>query len=198
MQGADQHLIGWTEWAYSGQGDITTSASPPGSESLIYNPADPLTGANVNTGNLETLAEPYPQLISGTPDLLLIRERHPPVQLLHRQGRWTGQLPGRFAHHHRDPECRVSGRLPGQRDRRRGAVGFQRRGTGDRLERRGECRQRDGQRAADLAGRRCRARSAMGRSRQSDLTERGGSPTRSVRLVDHDQYRPGAAAARHR
>jgi endoglycosylceramidase len=67
MQGADQHLIGWTEWAYSGQGDITTSASPPGSESLIYNPADPLTGSNVNTGNLDTLAEPYPQVISGTP-----------------------------------------------------------------------------------------------------------------------------------
>jgi endoglycosylceramidase len=67
MQGADQHLIGWTEWAYSGQGDITTSADPPGSESLIYNPAEPLTGANVNTGNLETLAEPYPQVISGTP-----------------------------------------------------------------------------------------------------------------------------------
>src|ERR1700722_11555998 len=68
MQGADQHLIGWTEWAYSGQGDITTSASPPGSESLVYNPADPLTGANINTANLDTLAEPYPQLVSGTPE----------------------------------------------------------------------------------------------------------------------------------
>jgi endoglycosylceramidase len=67
MQGADQHLIGWTEWAYSGQGDITTSASPPGSESLVYNPADPLTGANINTANLDTLAEPYPQVVSGTP-----------------------------------------------------------------------------------------------------------------------------------
>jgi endoglycosylceramidase len=68
MQGADQHLIGWTEWAYSGQGDITTSASPPGSESLVYNPADPPTGANINTANLDTLAEPYPQLVSGTPE----------------------------------------------------------------------------------------------------------------------------------
>ncbi|MGA9492509.1 MAG: cellulase family glycosylhydrolase, partial [Mycobacterium sp.] len=68
MQGADQHLVGWTEWAYSGQGDITTSASPPGSESLVYNPADPLTGANINTANLDTLAEPYPQTISGTPE----------------------------------------------------------------------------------------------------------------------------------
>ena len=68
MQGADQHLIGWTEWAYSGQGDITTSANPPSSESLVYNPADLPIGANVNTANLDTLAEPYPQTISGTPD----------------------------------------------------------------------------------------------------------------------------------
>jgi endoglycosylceramidase len=67
MQGADSHLLGWTEWAYSGQGDITTSASPPSSESLVYNPELPPTGSNVNTANLDTLAEPYPQLISGTP-----------------------------------------------------------------------------------------------------------------------------------
>ncbi|MGA8547991.1 MAG: cellulase family glycosylhydrolase, partial [Mycobacterium sp.] len=67
LQGADLHQLGWTEWAYSGQGDITTSASPPGSESLVFNPELPPTGTNVNTANLETLAEPYPQLISGTP-----------------------------------------------------------------------------------------------------------------------------------
>jgi endoglycosylceramidase len=67
MQGADGNLIGWTEWAYSGQGDITTSASPPSSESLVYNPELPPTGTNVNTANLDTLAEPYPQVISGTP-----------------------------------------------------------------------------------------------------------------------------------
>jgi endoglycosylceramidase len=68
MQAADQHLIGWTEWAYSSQGDITTTASPPSSESLVYNPELPPTGDNVNTANLDTLAEPYPQVISGTPD----------------------------------------------------------------------------------------------------------------------------------
>ena len=68
MQAADQHLIGWTEWAFSGQGDITTTASPPSSESLVYNPELPPTGSNVNTANLDTLAEPYPQVISGTPE----------------------------------------------------------------------------------------------------------------------------------
>jgi endoglycosylceramidase len=67
MQAANQNLIGWTEWAYTGQGDITTTASPPSSESLVYNPELPPVGSNVNTANLETLAEPYPQVISGTP-----------------------------------------------------------------------------------------------------------------------------------
>jgi endoglycosylceramidase len=67
MQGADGNLIGWTEWAYSSQGDITTSASPPSSESLVFNPELPPTGTNVNVANLDTLAEPYPQLVSGTP-----------------------------------------------------------------------------------------------------------------------------------
>jgi endoglycosylceramidase len=68
MNAADQHLIGWTEWAYSSQGDITTTATPPTSESLVYNPDLPPTGDNVNTANLDTLAEPYPQTVSGTPD----------------------------------------------------------------------------------------------------------------------------------
>jgi endoglycosylceramidase len=67
MEAANGNLIGWTEWAYSGQGDITTTASPPSSESLVYNPELPPTGTNVNTANLDTLAEPYPQVISGTP-----------------------------------------------------------------------------------------------------------------------------------
>lgn len=67
MDPADQNLMGWTEWAYTGQNDITTSANPSSLESLVYNPELPPTGDNVNTGNLETLAEPYPQEISGTP-----------------------------------------------------------------------------------------------------------------------------------
>ncbi len=68
MDGANQNLVGWTEWAYTGQGDITTSAHPPSSESLVYDPTKAPVGDNVNTANLETLAEPYPQVISGTPN----------------------------------------------------------------------------------------------------------------------------------
>jgi endoglycosylceramidase len=67
MDPANQDLMGWTEWAFTGQNDITTSASPTSLESLVYNPALPPTGDNVNTANLETLAAPYPQDVSGTP-----------------------------------------------------------------------------------------------------------------------------------
>ena len=67
MQAANGNLIGWTEWAYSSQGHITTTVSPPSSESLVYNPEDLPVRSNVNTANLDTLAEPYPQVISGTP-----------------------------------------------------------------------------------------------------------------------------------
>uniref|UniRef100_UPI0031D71F79 cellulase family glycosylhydrolase n=1 Tax=Mycobacterium sp. TaxID=1785 RepID=UPI0031D71F79 len=64
MNAANQHLYSWTEWAYNGEPAIT-GTSPSGS--LVVNPADPLVGANVHTAKLETLAEPYPQVISGTP-----------------------------------------------------------------------------------------------------------------------------------
>jgi endoglycosylceramidase len=67
MDPADQNLMGWTEWAFTGQNDITTSASPSSLESLVYDPSMAPTGDNVNTANLDTLAEPYPQEISGTP-----------------------------------------------------------------------------------------------------------------------------------
>jgi endoglycosylceramidase len=66
IQPADQDLTSWTEWTYSGQGDITT-AGDPNTESLVFNPELPPNGGNVNTANLTTLAEPYPQSISGTP-----------------------------------------------------------------------------------------------------------------------------------
>ncbi|MGH3560833.1 MAG: glycoside hydrolase family 5 protein, partial [Mycobacterium sp.] len=67
MNTANQNGISWMEWAFTGQNDITTTASPPSSESLVYNPALPPTGDNVNTATLTTLAEPYPQVVSGTP-----------------------------------------------------------------------------------------------------------------------------------
>ena len=67
MHAGDQYLMSWTEWAYSGQNDITTSDTS-GQEGLVYDPNVPPTGANVNTGSLATLAAPYPQVTSGTPN----------------------------------------------------------------------------------------------------------------------------------
>ncbi|MGV1088542.1 MAG: cellulase family glycosylhydrolase [Mycobacterium sp.] len=66
MNAADVRQVGWTEWAYSGKGDVTTHVAPDW-EALVYDPALPPTGSNVNTGNLAVLASPYPQLISGIP-----------------------------------------------------------------------------------------------------------------------------------
>ncbi|MFY2861503.1 cellulase family glycosylhydrolase, partial [Mycobacterium sp. THU-M104] len=66
MGAADQNLIGWTEWALTGQNDITSTSAA--TEWLIKNLAEPLTGSNIDTGNLDALSAPYPQVISGTPD----------------------------------------------------------------------------------------------------------------------------------
>jgi endoglycosylceramidase len=63
---ADQRQIGWANWAYSGVGEITSSANPR-DQSLVYDPALPPVGDNVNASNLQALSKPYPQVISGTP-----------------------------------------------------------------------------------------------------------------------------------
>jgi endoglycosylceramidase len=61
---ADKNRTGWLEWAYTGN-DITSTSS--GGQALVYDANQPPTGANVNTAKLKTLAEPYPQVVAGTP-----------------------------------------------------------------------------------------------------------------------------------
>jgi endoglycosylceramidase len=61
---ADKQMMGWTEWAYTGN-DITSS-SPQG-QTLVVDPALPPTGSNVLTAKLKALAEVYPQAIAGIP-----------------------------------------------------------------------------------------------------------------------------------
>jgi endoglycosylceramidase len=61
---ADRYRTGWLEWAYTG--NDKTSASPDG-QALVLDPSRPPTGANVLTDKLRTLAEPYPQIVAGTP-----------------------------------------------------------------------------------------------------------------------------------
>lgn len=58
------YQFGWTEWAYTGH-DITSS--DPNGQALVFDPSQPPVGDNVDMDKLATLAEPYPQLVSGTP-----------------------------------------------------------------------------------------------------------------------------------
>jgi endoglycosylceramidase len=66
MQAADSHQFGWTEYAYTGENDITSTS--PNGQALVLDPNQPPVGDNVDTAKLATLAEPYPQLVSGTPN----------------------------------------------------------------------------------------------------------------------------------
>jgi endoglycosylceramidase len=61
---ADKNRVGWLEWAYTGN-DITSSS--PDGQALVLDPSQPPTGANVLTAKLKALAEPYPQIVAGTP-----------------------------------------------------------------------------------------------------------------------------------
>lgn len=67
MLAGDKYQMSWTVWAYTAKGDITTSDST-GEEALVFDPALPPVGDNVNTTTLKTIAVPYPQVISGTPN----------------------------------------------------------------------------------------------------------------------------------
>jgi endoglycosylceramidase len=61
---AEQAKVGWLDWAFCDCGDPTTSSSQDG---LVTDPADAPTGSNVDTGMLDALAVPHPELVAGTP-----------------------------------------------------------------------------------------------------------------------------------
>jgi endoglycosylceramidase len=63
---ADRYMVGWLEWAYCGCGDPTTSG-PGDKQAIVRDPAKPPAGANLVAPTLGALAEPYPQIIAGTP-----------------------------------------------------------------------------------------------------------------------------------
>jgi endoglycosylceramidase len=66
MSTADANQLPWIEWSYCGCDDPTGSI-PPRAEALVYDPARPGTGDNVDLAKLKVLAEPYPRVVSGTP-----------------------------------------------------------------------------------------------------------------------------------
>jgi endoglycosylceramidase len=63
---ADASQMPWIEWAYCGCDDPTGTV-PPSIQALVYDPARPGTGTNVNLAKLRVLAEPYPRVVAGTP-----------------------------------------------------------------------------------------------------------------------------------
>ena len=67
MADADTDQISWIEWSYCGCGD-PTGTIPPSIEGLVSDPRLAGTGANVDTAKLAVLAEPYPRVVSGTPE----------------------------------------------------------------------------------------------------------------------------------
>jgi endoglycosylceramidase len=62
---ADQHMVSWEYWHYCECLDPTTSGS--GTQAIVVDPNQPPTGANVKQAKLDVLAEPYPQVVAGTP-----------------------------------------------------------------------------------------------------------------------------------
>ncbi|MBV9310161.1 MAG: cellulase family glycosylhydrolase [Solirubrobacterales bacterium] len=62
----DSAMIPWIEWAYCGCKDPTTSG-PGDKQAIVRDPSKPPRGANLVTGTLRALVEPYPQVIAGTP-----------------------------------------------------------------------------------------------------------------------------------
>jgi endoglycosylceramidase len=65
VQKADQHMVSWEFWHYCECLDPTTSGS--GTQAIVIDPNQPPTGSNVKEAKLAVLAEPYPQLVAGTP-----------------------------------------------------------------------------------------------------------------------------------
>jgi endoglycosylceramidase len=62
---ADQHMVSWEYWHYCECLDPTTTGS--GTQAIVIDPNQSPSGANVKQAKLEVLAEPYPQVVAGTP-----------------------------------------------------------------------------------------------------------------------------------
>lgn len=65
VSGAERARVGWLQWSFCGCDDPTGS---PRTEGLVNNAKAPPAGDNVNTGMLDALAVPSPELVAGTPE----------------------------------------------------------------------------------------------------------------------------------
>ncbi len=64
VQRADRNMVGWLEWAYTGNDPTSSNAS---GQSLVIDPAKAPSGANVKLAKLKLLGRPYPEIVAGTP-----------------------------------------------------------------------------------------------------------------------------------
>jgi endoglycosylceramidase len=65
VEQADRHMVSWEYWHYCECQDPTTTGT--GTQAVVVDPAQPPTGSNVKQAKLDTLSQPYPQLVAGTP-----------------------------------------------------------------------------------------------------------------------------------
>jgi endoglycosylceramidase len=91
---AMRHRTGWQFWAYCGCDDPTTTG-PGETQALVYDPARPPTGANVDWAKLQALAVPHPTRVAGTPLRYRFDRDTRTFRLLYSTLRAAG-LPGRF------------------------------------------------------------------------------------------------------
>ena len=62
---ADRHMVSWEYWHYCECQDPTTTGT--GTQAIVVDPSQPPSGSNVKQTKLDVLAEPYPQVVAGTP-----------------------------------------------------------------------------------------------------------------------------------
>ncbi len=60
---ADQNMVSWSNWSYCTCGDPTGNAN----EGIVENPREPKTGSNLVMPDLDSIVEPYPHVVAGTP-----------------------------------------------------------------------------------------------------------------------------------
>ena len=123
LQRADADRIGWLEWAYTGN-DKTSSS--PTEQALVFDPALPPVGSNVNQPKLAVLGRALPAGGGGHAGVVVVQVGHLPAVLLAPAGRRPGQLLPRRADAGLGASRRVSERLSRHGYRRAGGLAAQR------------------------------------------------------------------------
>ena len=90
---AQRARSGWQYWAYCGCSDPTTTG-PGAEQALVFDPAEPPTGANVDRAKLRALVVPHPLAVSGTP--LRYRFDRAVGRFTARWSVWRGDRTGSF------------------------------------------------------------------------------------------------------